>query len=288
MICIADYKKSNFSDTMKVSIITPSLNSEKYIAHNLKSIHLDQAGDFSIEHIIVDGNSSDRTIDIVETFKREHHADIKIITGKDKNMYDAINKGLKAMEGDVWACLNTDDFYYPGVIDLVVNKFSRDPELDVVYGFPDMIDENGKFINTFYLPKFDLEFLVLKGLCLTIFQPASFLHRKVLDKVGYFNIDYRYASDYDYFIRVGSKCKMKLIENSFTQFRQHPDAISCNQKTRSVQIEEALSVSKKYQEQFGFKKRSLLVDNLRFYFRQMKPNNFNYAIQRISELISSN
>lgn len=272
---------------MKVSIITPSLNSERYIAHNLKSVHLDQTGDFSIEHIIVDGNSSDKTVEIVENFKLEHGADIKIIQGKDKNMYDAINKGLKAMKGDIWACLNTDDLYYPGIINLVVNQFSKDPELDVVYGFPDMIDENGKFIHTLYLPKFNLEFLVLRGYCLTILQPASFLHRKVLKKVGYFDINYRYASDYDYFIRTGSKCKMKLIETSFTQFRQHSDSITCSQKTRDIQTEETLSISEKYQEQFGFKKRSLFMDNLRLYVKQIKPNNFNYTIQRISELTSS-
>lgn len=273
---------------MKISIITPSRNSEKYIENNLKSVHLQQNGDFSIEQIIVDGNSTDRTIEIIEAFKEQHNANIKIIQGKDKNMYDAINKGLKAMSGDIWACLNTDDLYYPGVVDLMVKEFNEFPEVDIVYGYPDMIDENGNFLHTLYLPKFNLDFLVLRGYCLTILQPASFLRRRVLDKVGYFYVNYNYASDYDYFIRVGANCKMKLVRKSFTQFRHHPNAITCNADTRSIQTEETLSISKKYMDEFGIKQRSLLLDNLKLYANQIKPNNFRYIMVRLGDIVRTN
>jgi len=273
---------------MKISIITPSRNSEKYIENNLKSVHLQQNGDFSIEQIIVDGNSTDRTIEIIESFKKQHNANITIIQGKDKNMYDAINKGLKAMTGDVWACLNTDDLYYPGIVSLVAKEFNRSPDVDVVYGYPDMIDENGKFIHTLYLPKFNLDFLVLRGYCLTILQPASFLRRRVVDKIGYFDINYNYASDYDYFIRVGAGCKLKRVHKSFTQFREHPDAITCNEKTRSVQWDESVGISKKYMDEFGIKPRSLLYDNLKLYLTQLKLKNLKYAIERIYGLTESN
>ncbi|VVB92813.1 Dolichyl N-acetyl-alpha-D-glucosaminyl phosphate 3-beta-D-2,3-diacetamido-2,3-dideoxy-beta-D-glucuronosyltransferase [uncultured archaeon] len=269
---------------MKVSIITPSLNSGKYIENNLKSVHLGQNDDFSVEQIIIDGGSTDQTLNIINNFKTKYNANIKLIQGKDKSMYDAINKGLKSMDGDIWACLNTDDLYYPGIINLVVKEFNKNPELDVVYGYPDMIDENGEFIHTLYLPKFDLEFLVLRGYCLTILQPASFLHKRVLDKVGYFDITYKYASDYDYFIRVGSKCKMELVRKSFTQFREHPAAITCNEKTRSVQTEETISISKKYMDEFKIKQRSLLLDNLKLYLRQVSFKNFRYMLERTNEL----
>lgn len=272
---------------MKVSIITPSLNSEKYIENNLRSVHLEQKGDFLLEHIIIDGGSNDKTIDIIKNFKNKHCANIKIIQSKDKSMYEAINKGLKVIDGDIWACLNTDDLYYPGIIDLVVKEFTEHAELDVVYGYPDMIDENGKFIYTIYLPNFDLDYLILRGYCLTILQPASFLHKRVLDKVGYFDINYRYASDYDYFIRVGSKCKMKLIPKSFMQYREHPNAITCNKKTRTIQTEETLSISKKYIDKLGIKQRSIFIDNLKLYVRQIKFNNFGYMITRFNELTRS-
>ena len=273
---------------MKVSIITPSFNSEKYIENNLKSVHLAQTGDFVLEQIIIDGGSTDRTIEIIKNFKEKSVANIKLLQGKDKSMYDAINKGLGIMEGDIWACLNTDDLYYPGILDLVVKEFNKNPEIDVVYGYPDMIDEKGNFLHTLYLPEFDLEFLVLRGYCLTILQPASFLRKRVLDKVGYFDIQYRYASDYDYFIRVGYACKMKLLRKSFTQFREHPAAITHNERTRNVQTEETLSISKKYMNKFGIKQRSLLIDNIKLYLRQLKCNNYKYALSRINELTKTN
>ncbi len=273
---------------MKISIITPSRNSEKYIENNLESVHLQQNGDFSIEQIIVDGNSTDRTIEIIEAFKEQHNANITIIQGKDKNMYDAINKGLKAMTGDVWACLNTDDLYYPGVVGIAMDEFTRHPDIDVVYGYPDMINENGNFLHTLYLPKFDLDFLVLRGYCLTILQPASFLRRRVVDKIGYFDINYNYASDYDYFIRVGAGCKLKLVHKSFTQFREHPDAITCNEKTRSVQTTETIAISNKYLNQFAIKPKSLLIDNLKLYLMQMRLKNLKYALGRIYELTRTN
>jgi|GEM_PF-358554 len=271
--------------SIKVSIITPSMNSEKYIENNLKSVHLQQKGDFSIEQIIVDGNSTDQTIEIVQKFKKEHNADIKLIRGKDKSMYDAINKGIRAMDGDIWATLNTDDLYYPGLLDLVVKEFQEHTELDVVYGYPDMVDENGKFIYTLYLPEFDLDFLILKGYCVTILQPAAFFHKRVLDKVGYFDINYKYASDYDYCIRLGSKCKMKLIKKSFTQYRIHPDSITWgDEKRRSVQTEETLFISKKYIKQFGIRQQSIFLGNLKLYAYQIKLNNFRYILRRLYEL----
>jgi glycosyltransferase involved in cell wall biosynthesis len=274
---------------MKISIITPSLNSEKYIENNLKSVHLQQkSGDFFIEQVIIDGNSTDRTIDIIKAFREKYSANIKIIQGKDKNMYDAINKGLRAMTGDIWACLNTDDFYYPETLSLIAAEFSSHPEIDVVYGYTDMIDEDEKFLHTLYLPEFNLSFLILKGHCLTIQQPSSFLRRRVLDKVGFFDIDYRYASDYDYFIRIGSECNMRLIKRSLTQFREHPASISSNNITRSSQALESLSISEKYIKKYGIKKRSLLFGNLNFYSKQLRSNNLKYIKNRIREVISSN
>lgn len=273
---------------MKLSIITPSWNSEKYIENNLKSVHLEQKGNFSIEQIIVDGNSTDRTIEIIQKFKQEHNANIKLIQGKDRSMYDAINKGMKAIDGDIWACLNTDDLYYPGIIDIVSKEFSKLQDLDVVYGYPDMIDENGKYIYTLYLPDFNLDFLILKGYCLTILQPAAFFHKRVLDKVGYFDINYKYASDYDYCIRIGSKCKMKLIKRSFTQYRIHPDSITWgDEKRRSLQTEETKFISEEYIKKFNIKKKSLFLDNLKLYTHQMKINNLKYVLSRFNEITTS-
>lgn len=273
---------------MKVSIITPTLNSEKYILENLESVHLWQNKNIAIEQIIVDGNSTDQTIDIVKSFKQKYNANIEIIQSKDKNMYDAINKGLKAVTGNIWACLNSDDIYNPKAITLVVNEFNKNPDLDVVYGYLDIIDENGIFLRKKYLPKFNLNYLILRKHCSTINQPASFLQKRVIDDIGYFNINYNYASDYDYFIRVGSKCKMKLIKKSITKFRQHETSISYNKKSQNIQWNESDLISKKYIEDLSINQANLYKENLRYYIIQIKLINSRFLLSQILETAKSN
>lgn len=265
---------------MKVSIITPSLNSEKFIEYNLKSVHIHQNGDFSVEQIIVDGGSTDQTIDITESFKERHDADITIIQDKDKSMYDAINKGLKIMNGDIWACLNTDDLYNPRIIPLVIEEFKRHPEIDVVYGYLDRIDENGNFLVTSYLPKkIDLKLLILAQSTWCIYQPSTFLRTTVIDKVGYFDIKYKYASDYDYLIRVAGKCKMKLLHKSFTKYRKHSNALSVNPKTASTLNKEAEEISTGYMDELGIMQKNSFLDHLRLYVIRKRLS----LIQRISK-----
>jgi glycosyltransferase involved in cell wall biosynthesis len=268
---------------MKVSIITPSFNSEKYIEDNLKSVHLQQEGDFTIEQIIVDGNSTDNTLAIIKAFKEKYNANIKIIQGKDQNMYDAINKGLKEMTGDIWACLNTDDFYNEGIFNIIVNIFNNNHNIDVLYGFPNMVDDKGHFLYTLYLPKFNLDYFILKANCLLIFQPATFLHSRVIDKVGCFNINYNYASDYDYFIRVASSCNIKLVNKSFTNYRKHNDAITCKKNTREIQVSEALKIRDVYMNLYNMHYKRIFYLNILFYLKQLKIVNVKHILRRINE-----
>src|SRR3954454_911185 len=115
---------------MKVSIITVCFNSEKTIRDTIESV-LSQ--DYShIEHIIVDGASSDGTMDIVHGY-RERVA--KVICEPDNGIYDAMNKGVAAATGDVVGILNSDDFYdSSNVISCVLEAFDNQPGVDIVFG----------------------------------------------------------------------------------------------------------------------------------------------------------
>src|ERR1035437_578888 len=269
---------------MKISIITPSFNSEDYILNNLKSVHLNQKGDFSIEQIIVDGGSADKTLNIINTFRDSHKVDIKIIVDKDKSMYDAINKGLKAMSGDIWACLNTDDEYNPGVFSAVVEEFRRGKDVDVVYGYLDIVGENGKFQYTSYLLKFDLNFLVLSRGCRCINQPATFLRKSVVDKVGYFSLAYRYASDYDYLIRVGRRYHVKRIDQSFTKFMIRASSLSCGAGSKTTLEKEAEMISNYYLDKYEIRPKNLYLKYLSFYLNHIKPENFPYILKKLPKI----
>lgn len=268
----------------KVSIITPSLNSEKFIEHNLKSVHLQHGDNFSIEQIIIDGGSTDRTIDIIKSFKEQYDADITIIQGQDRNMYDAINKGLKMMKGDVWACLNTDDQYNQGIFSMVIEKFNKYSEIDVIYGHLDMVDENWDFLYTLYLDKFNLNLLILTQGCWCIKQPSAFLRKTVLYKVGHFDIKYKYASDYDYFIRVTAECKTKLIRKSFTKFMVRSNSISYNEKTKIIQKNESEEITKKYKKMFNIRQRNLFLDYLIYHLNQVKIKNYKHLYNRFMNI----
>ena len=102
---------------MKFSIITPCYNSEKYLEECIKSIMSQKYKDF--EHIIVDGGSTDGTLDILKKYERLYN--MRWISEKDDGMYDAINKGMRMANGDVLSWINSDDVYHPWTL-FSVNK----------------------------------------------------------------------------------------------------------------------------------------------------------------------
>ena len=114
---------------MKISIITPTFNSQTTIEENINSV-LIQAYD-NWEHIIIDNLSSDKTLSIIEKFNNHK---IKIISEKDKGIFDAINKGILNSTGDIISILHSDDFFFnKDALNNVVNNFLNS-EINVVYG----------------------------------------------------------------------------------------------------------------------------------------------------------
>ena len=121
---------------MKISIITITFKAEATLEKTLNSV-LNQSYK-NIEHIIVDGGSKDKTLDICKKFTHIS----KIISEKDKGVYDAFNKGLKLASGDVIGFLNADDFFYSeNSVQEIVNAF--DSNTDCIYGNLEYINSNG-------------------------------------------------------------------------------------------------------------------------------------------------
>jgi len=113
-----------------ISIITPLLNCEEYIGDTLESVVLQEYN--NIEHIIIDGISDDRSLDIVKRYSQMYDH-ITWISEKDDGMYSAINKGLKMAKGEVIAYLNSDDLYKAGALKKVIDYFFRYDHIDVIY-----------------------------------------------------------------------------------------------------------------------------------------------------------
>jgi glycosyltransferase len=184
---------------MKISVITATYNSAATVRDTLASIQRQDHAD--IEHIIIDGRSTDGTLDIVADFP---HVD-KILSEKDKGIYDAMNKGILLATGDVIGILNSDDIYIePGVLSAVARAFA-DPAVMTVYA------------DLQYVHSGDLE-RVQRTWITGPFQkrkfyfgwmpphPTFFVRKVVYDRAGLFNTDLRSAADYELMLRILVKC----------------------------------------------------------------------------------
>lgn len=201
---------------LKVSIITPSYNQGRYIEETIKSVMNQDYPD--IEHIIVDGGSTDGTRDVLNRYPH-----LKWISEPDEGQSDALNKGFKMSGGEIIGWLNSDDTYVPNVIRRVVREFENDHELDMLYGDCNKIDENGRVIYKYDSPPFNLKRLIT-GCNSYIPQPSAFFRRRIFDRVGYLDKKLHFVMDQDLFIKIGMHGKVKKIDVPISNFRKHDDA----------------------------------------------------------------
>ena len=166
---------------MKVSIITPSLNSEKTIEQTINSVLNQRYTDF--EYIIIDGNSSDHTVDIIKEYISLFGGRMRYISEKDDGIYDAMNKGIKLARGNVIGIINSDDWYEKDALEKVVNFFSNN-DTDVIYGKMNILTENAQLEE---YPVCDLSALWYK---MVIPHPTVFVRREIYKRYGVFNTQY--------------------------------------------------------------------------------------------------
>lgn len=178
-------------NNIKISIITPSYNQGQFIEETILSV-LNQTYT-NIEYILVDGGSTDNTMDIVNKYR--NRIDI-IISEKDNGQTDAINKGFRLATGILVGWLNSDDILYPDCVEKIVRLYNDAKNGAIYYhSFNDMIDENGKIIKTYQHIIPDRNHLLKYNYNVT--QQGSFYNRLLVEKVGFLNINNYYCMDLD-------------------------------------------------------------------------------------------
>lgn len=182
-----------------VTIITPSLNQAHFIEDTIQSV-LSQDY-FSLEHIVIDGGSTDGTLDILEKY-RQTDLRFRYISEPDNGQSEAINKGLNLAKGDIIGWLNSDDTYCQNAVSNAVKAFEQHPEWTVVYGKAFIINEKNEIIRSYPVRPFTMNQLFHS--CF-ICQPAAFIKKKAFDRAGGVNEHLDFCMDYDLWIRMAKR-----------------------------------------------------------------------------------
>jgi glycosyltransferase involved in cell wall biosynthesis len=202
-----------------VSIITPSYNQAQYIQETILSVR-NQDYPF-IEHLVVDGGSTDETLDIL----RQYEDRLTWISEPDRGQADAINKGLRRARGDILAWLNSDDAYMPGAIQTVVDYFEAHPEAHFIYGDALAIDEHGRAYGIrAHVKQGGLDELVNE--LDFIVQPASFWRAGVWRACGELDESLHYNLDYEYWMRVARRYPLRYAPVVLARERLYAQAKS--------------------------------------------------------------
>ena len=197
-----------------VSIITPSFNQARYIEATIESVLTQDYP--NIEYIIVDGGSTDNTVEII----KKHAGRIAWwVSEQDKGQTDAINKGFARAKGQILAWLNSDDTYEPGAISAAVKYLQDHPEVGMVYGDCNFINEAGRVIGKFGAAQTD-QHLLRQGY-VHIPQQTMFFRTDLWKQVGPLDPSFYFAMDYDLWTRLSARTQLKYVPQTWANFRLH-------------------------------------------------------------------
>jgi glycosyltransferase involved in cell wall biosynthesis len=230
------------TDLPKISVITPTYSQSHFIEQTIKCV-LDE--DYpNLEYIIIDGGSTDGTVEILKKYND------KLIwrSEKDNGLADAINKGLRLATGEIVAYLNSDDLYEKGTLARIGSYFKDNPQATWICGKCRIINENGREFHrlitrykNFWLKRYSYKKLLAINF---ISQPAVFWRRKVIKEVGLFNVNLKFAMDYEYWLRIGKNHKPAILDEYLAKFRIHPNAKGT--KSYTEQFREELAIARRY------------------------------------------
>jgi len=231
-------------DKPLVSIVTPSYNQGRFIEDTILSV---KNQDYpNIEHIVVDGGSTDNTLDILKKYEGTYN--MRWISEPDEGQSDAINKGFRMAKGEIIGWLNSDDVYFTrDVISYVVKRFKKFPHADFIYGNCAYIDVDNNIFRVLRRSQRDYNKL-FRGFSLS--QPASFTRRKVILK-NKLDKNLHFTMDFEFWLRVGRKCNFMYVDKILAASRVHRHRKTISGKDK-LEVERR-TVMRKYGLKFDLK-----------------------------------
>lgn len=254
---------------MKISIITVCYNSATTIDSTLRSVTSQDYPD--IEYIIVDGGSTDGTLDII---KRYQNVSI-LVSEPDKGIYDAMNKGIRLATGDVIGTLNADDFYIDNTAVSDVAKTFEDNAVDACFADLVYVDQN----NTDKIVRYWKSQQYQPGLFKKGWMPAHptfFVRKAIYEKFGAFDLNFRIAADFELLFRLIEKNKIRTVYLPRVIIKMRlGGTTNKNLKNIRIQNTEIIQILRAYYKDFSV---------FKFWFSKI----INRVFQRISRPVNKN
>lgn len=226
-----------------------------------------------IEYLVIDGGSTDGTLDILRKYKGRLH----FISKRDSGPAEAINRGFQMSTGTIFAWLNADDTYLPGTVRAVVERFADHIAVDAVYGDAYWTDTGGHIIAPY--PTRDVGTGSLQCEC-SICQPACFMRREMFERLAMLNTKLQYSFDYDLWIRASGTCRLERLPRFLATSRMHRGNRTLGQRQRI--FHESIQVLKQH---YGYVPFSwihsyctYLIDGRDQFYQPLRPTFLNYIL----------
>jgi glycosyltransferase involved in cell wall biosynthesis len=226
---------------MMFSIVTPSLNCGDFIASNFASIRKQGFGPDELEHWVIDGGSTDGTLDIL---KRQTGA--TWISEPDKGLSDAVNKGIQRAKGDWIIWLNADDFLADNALKTFIQYARKHPDIRLFCGDQTILRYDGSVEQT--APGWDYNLKDLLGTRTAINQASTFVHRELYSRVGLLDVSDRYTMDYEWLVRAMHSYQCVPIPHVLTYYRRRKNSITDAHLIK--QFEAFLAIRRRYRQPY--------------------------------------
>lgn len=247
-----------------ISIITPVYNGERFIEDCIKVVI--EQNCLNIEHIIVDGASKDRTVEIIKQYA-EKYPHIRWVSEKDKGQSDAMNKGIAMAKGNILAILNVDDYYEPNVLNRVIEIFKTLPEPSLLVGNCNVWDDNNDLLFVNKPSKLKLTDLLL-GFEVNphpMNPSAYFYHKSLHKKTGLYKVEEHYAMDLDFLLKAVQIANVKYMDETWGNYRFIDGTKTINDIKTGQSLLRAEKLFKTHREKLPLYQKWLVIIKKEFY-----------------------
>jgi glycosyltransferase involved in cell wall biosynthesis len=226
---------------MLFSVVTPSLNCRDYIESNLASVRKQGFGPDQLEHWVIDGGSTDGTLEVLKSAKN-----IQWISEPDKGLSDAVNKGIQRAKGDWIIWLNADDLLADSALKTFLDYAEKHPQIRVFCGDQVILRYDGSVEQK--VPGWDYNLNDLLGVRTGMNQAATFVHCEVYQKAGLLDVGNRYTMDYEWLVRAMHHYKCVPIPQVLTYYRRRKGSITHTHLIK--QYRDFLTIRRRYKKSY--------------------------------------